>query len=259
MQITSSKIFTEKSENYAQYRPSYNDAAIQKILAPFKSQDIIRIADIGAGTGIGSKLLAEMGAYITAVEPNQRMIEAAETHPRITYQQGSAEEVPLEENAVDIVTSFQAFHWFDFKKSLLEFRRVLKPSGQLTLAWNYWDTSEDPFTAAYVDLINKATLKNNDRIEPYEGFLGKVKRLRMGLLWKYKFLPYFKNVERHNYKLVQKMDLSKLIGLARSQSYILHKGPIWDHLVADITHLENTVQAPELVYDINLFTAMPVK
>lgn len=259
MQITSSKIFTEKSKNYAQFRPDYNEAAIKKILAPFQLQNITRVADIGAGTGIGSELLAEKGAYITAVEPNQKMIKAAETHPKITYQQGSAEKIPLNENSVDIVTSFQAFHWFNFKKSLMEFRRILKPFGQLALIWNYWNTSEDPFTAAYVELINKATQKNDDRVEPYDGFSGKVKRLRMGLLWKFQYLPYFKNVERHRYKLVQEMDLNKLIGLAQSQSYIIHKGPIWNNLVADITHLESKSQSPQLVYDINLFTATPVK
>ncbi len=254
----STKLFSEKSRAYAKYRAGYNDKAINEIIAPFQHQDVISVVDIGAGTGIGSHLLAEKGAFVTAVEPNQAMIEAAESHPNIEFTQGSAEQSGVSDNSADVVTSFQAFHWFDFKKSLREFRRILKPGGQLALIWNYWDTS-DPFTKAYVKLIDEATVKNADRIEPYDGLSGKIKKLRVRLLWKFQYLPYYKNVQRHTYQLSQEMDLDGLIGVGQSQSYIEHEGPLWDELAAGIISLAGKSESTNLVYSINLFTANPIK
>lgn len=254
----STKLFTDKSEAYAKYRAGYPDEAIDLILAPFEDQDVIQVVDVGAGTGIGSQLLAEKGAKVTAVEPNQAMIDSAISHPHLTFRKAPAENLPLPDDFADAVTSFQAFHWFNFSNSLKEFRRVLKPTGQLALAWNYWDV-QDPFTAAYVKLIDEATQKNEERVEPYSGFWGQIKKFRVRLLWKFQILPYYKNVKRHTYRLVQKMDLDGLIGCAESQSYIQNEGPLWDDLQANIITLANKHNNTDLVYAINVFTANPVK
>ena len=254
---TSTELFTEKSEAYAKYRPGYPEEALDIILEPFKSQKSISIADIGAGTGIASRLLADLGASVNAIEPNASMIESADSHPNITYHKSNAEDIPLVNNSADIVTSFQSFHWFNFKKSLKEFRRILKPSGRLSLVWSYWDT-KDPFTSAYAEIIGDATVKNPNRTEPYAGLAGKLKELRVRLLWKLKYLPFYKNVKRHNFKLVNKVDLQDLIGCAKSQSYILHEGEAWDELVQDIKQLYVAdKEAAKLAYDINVFTAEP--
>lgn len=253
-----STIFKESSRKYPKNKTSYPDEAINLILKPYCNQEEITVVDIGAGTGTGSRLLADKGANVIAVEPNRVMIESAESHSNITFKQARAETTPLDRNLADIVTSFQAFHWFDFKKSLKEFSRILKPNGQLTLVWKYWDAN-DPFTAAYANLINEATLKNNDRVEPYDGLLGKIKKLKVHLLWKFQYLPYYKNVQRHTFKLIQNMDLYDLIGCAESQSYIKHNGKEWDKLVTDIISLESKNECTDLVYNINVFTANPVK
>lgn len=252
------ELFTEKSDAYAKYRPGYSEDAIDVILAPFKHYKKVSIADIGAGTGIGSRLLANRGAEVTAIEPNAAMIDAAVSHPNITYIQAGAETIPLADYSVDAVTSFQAFHWFNFSKSLREFNRVLKPTGQLALSWNYWDI-QDPFTSSYAALIDEATRKNVRRVEPYAGFTGKIKKLRVGLLWKFRHLPYFKNVERHTFTLAEKMDVKGLIGCAQSQSYIDHTGPHWDELIKNIEELWDKNKPCRLMYRINVFTAKPVK
>lgn len=258
MEKHSTTIFTESSRKYPKNRTRYPDEAINLILKPYYNQEEITVVDIGAGTGIGSRLLADKGANVIAVEPNRAMIESAELHSNITFKQARAETTPLDRNSADIVTSFQAFHWFDFKKSLKEFNRILKPNGQLALVWNYWNVN-DPFTAAYVNLINEATLKNDDRDEPYNGLSGKIKKLKVRLLWKFQYLPYYKNVQRNTFKFIQKMDLYDLIECAESQSYIKHTGKDWDKLVTDIIALESKHECTDLVYDINVFTADPVK
>lgn len=253
-----STLFTEKPKEYAKYWAGYPDEAIDLILKPYRNKEEITVVDICAGTGISSRLLADKGAKVIAVEPNRTMIESAESHPNIIYKQARAETTPLDKNYADIVTSFQSFHWFDFKKSLKEFNRILKPNGRLALVWNYWDVT-DPFTAAYANLIEEATLKNEDRVEPYNGLSGNIKKLKVRILWKFKYLPYYRNVQRHTFKLIQKMDLYDLIGWAESQSYIHNEGKDWDKLITDIISLESRHECTDWVYNVNIFTADPVK
>src|SRR5262245_36201158 len=71
----SATLFTGKSNAYARYRPSYPAEAIDCILAPFGDARRVQVVDIGAGTGIASRQLAERGARVLGVEPNASMIE----------------------------------------------------------------------------------------------------------------------------------------------------------------------------------------
>ena len=53
------ELFTGREREYALARPSY--------------PALLRIIDLGAGTGISSRLLAARGAHVVAVEPNADM------------------------------------------------------------------------------------------------------------------------------------------------------------------------------------------
>ena len=61
--------FTDRVEDYVKYRPSYPTAAIDKILENFTLP--ITAADIGAVTGISSRLLATRCVKVIAIEPNE--------------------------------------------------------------------------------------------------------------------------------------------------------------------------------------------
>ncbi|MEL6383919.1 MAG: class I SAM-dependent methyltransferase [Cyanobacteria bacterium J06626_18] len=123
--------FSERGEDYEKYRPIHPDSAIDAILSGLDSPNQYQLvaADIGAGTGIGARVLAERGIRVLAIEPNTDMRVAATPHAGVEFLVGTAEQIPLEAASVDLVVSFQAFHWFDFSKSLHEFRRILKPNG----------------------------------------------------------------------------------------------------------------------------------
>lgn len=49
------------------------------------------------------------------------------------FRQCAAEELPLADSSVDLVTAMSAFHWFDRPRFLQEAHRVLKPRGCLAL------------------------------------------------------------------------------------------------------------------------------
>jgi ubiquinone/menaquinone biosynthesis C-methylase UbiE len=199
--------FSDRAEDYAMYRPSYPDEAIELILTGLTDPSCAVAADVGAGTGISSRLLAERGLQVWAIEPNEPMRQAADPHPRVSWIAASAEQTGLLNASVDRVTCFQAFHWFDPTKSLLEFRRILKPSGKLTVVWNTRDHDNDEFTQSYTEIVRH--ISNH---HPAEGRKAAEQSLKAS--------SEFHNFQQHVFTYLQAMDLPGLIGRARSSSYI---------------------------------------
>ena len=218
--------FSDRAEAYATYRPSYPADAIAAILADLGEPSTLTAADIGAGTGIAARLLADRGIQVWAIEPNMAMQQAATPHPCVTYQTGTAEQTGLGTAAVDLVTCFQSFHWFDPDQSLPEFHRLLKPSGRLALVWNDRDPN-DGFTAQYTELIRAAS----DR-HPAEAT-----HLRTMEAQALASSPLFQNFRQHSVAYRQPVDLPALIGRVRSTSYLPQSGAIYDQLVLDLTQL----------------------
>jgi SAM-dependent methyltransferase len=69
-----------------------------------------RVVDIGCGTGNAALLAAERGATVTGVDPAQRLLEvaaatAAERGLRAEFVSGVAADMPLEDDAADVVLS----------------------------------------------------------------------------------------------------------------------------------------------------------
>lgn len=96
--------------------------------------------DLAAGTGKLTRQLLPSGAELVAVEPVAGMRrKLAETVPGIRTLEGTAEEIPLGDAAVDAVFCAQAFHWFDADRALDEIHRILRPNGGLALIWNIRD------------------------------------------------------------------------------------------------------------------------
>ena len=132
--------FTDKVENYVKYRPSYPVEAISWIVTKCNQPHKEIFADIGSGTGIFTKLLLDNVGKVYGVEPNEKMRKSAEEELKIfdnfTSVCGTAENTGLNDNSIDYISVAQAFHWFDFDKTMSEFKRILKPNGKVFLIWN---------------------------------------------------------------------------------------------------------------------------
>ncbi|MBF2014476.1 MAG: class I SAM-dependent methyltransferase [Rivularia sp. T60_A2020_040] len=215
--------FSDKAENYTKYRPVYPDAVIDKILENLTSPTQIVAADIGAGTGISARLLASRGVNVIAIEPNPAMREAAISSPGIEWKNGTAENTNLPEASVDLITCFQAFHWFKPESTLLEFRRILKSKGRLAIVFQDLNC-DDEFTKVYRELISQAA---NNR--PPTDFSSKIEPLRKSKDFQY--------IDCYQFPDKQQLDLSNLIGLAKSISFISSEERVQKQLVTDLENL----------------------
>ncbi|RYY73106.1 MAG: class I SAM-dependent methyltransferase [Gammaproteobacteria bacterium] len=123
--------FSTKSDSYAHYRPTYPHVLAEQLATLCKEKNIA--LDCGCGSGQFSLLLANYFEKIMATDASSNQIESATPHPKITYKVAPAEEVPLPNNSVDIITVAQAAHWLDLEKFYAEAKRVLKPKGIIAL------------------------------------------------------------------------------------------------------------------------------
>lgn len=133
--------FTGLAGDYAKFRPGYAPQVAAAILGFVgKKPAEIDAADVGAGTGIWSRILAGHGLHsVTAVEPNDDMRgQGVETSKStgIAWKQGSAEATGLDGGSVDLLSMASSFHWADFDQATAEFHRALKPNGVFVALWN---------------------------------------------------------------------------------------------------------------------------
>jgi ubiquinone/menaquinone biosynthesis C-methylase UbiE len=119
---------------YDVYRDHLNTPAFLEILPPVKGLSGL---DIGCGEGHNTRLLAKLGARMTAVDIAEVFVRHArdmeEKDPLgIDYQVASAVALPFAEEAFDFATGFMSF--MDVPETagvLSEAHRVLKPGGFL--------------------------------------------------------------------------------------------------------------------------------
>ena len=215
--------FSDRATDYVKYRPSYPAAAIDAILAGLGEPSQLTAADIGAGTGISSRLLAERGVRVLAIEPNAEMRQAAAPHPLVEFRDGTSETTNLPDASLDLVVCFQSFHWFNPVLTLPEFRRILKPSGRLAVVWNLRDRA-DALTLGYTEIVKSASQnhpaeKRDRSIEP--------------LLTS----SDFTDVRSSEFAHRQDVDLAGLIGRAKSASYIPNYGLHLQKIISNLTEL----------------------
>ena len=100
----------------------------------------IRIADLGAGEGLISQLLARRAEQVTCVDNSPKMVEFGRELAKkngfsnLDYQLGDIEEVPLKDESVDLALLSQALHHAQHPEAAVqEAFRILQPGGELII------------------------------------------------------------------------------------------------------------------------------
>lgn len=215
-------------DEYSRTRPGYPAESVRWILGE-KPLDVL---DLGAGTGLLTRVLTEGGHRVTAVEPDDAMRERiGVTAPGARARAGSAEAIPLPDASVDAVLVSHAYHWFEPAPAHAEMARVLRPGGVLACLWNLRD-EEVPWSARLSEILADED-RGADPAAPAAIMLhGALKALRAndtqwltGWLRDPTFGPGFGRTERAFFPHSETKTVHSLIALIKSRSYYLTAPP----------------------------------
>jgi SAM-dependent methyltransferase len=125
--------FGTVAEQYDLYRP----APPPEVTPVFGDLRGLVVLEVGAGTGKWTRLLLELGANVTVVEPDDDMRAVlVRRSPDVRVVKGTAEALPLDDATFDAVVVSSAWHWFEQPAALNEMARVLRDDGGLFVLWN---------------------------------------------------------------------------------------------------------------------------
>jgi SAM-dependent methyltransferase len=125
--------FGSVAEAYDLFRPA-PPIEVRDLLGDLRGADVL---EVGAGTGKWTRLLIELGAAVTVVEPDDDMRAVLERRsPEVRTLKSSAESLPLDDATFDVVLVSSAWHWFEQPTATNEMARVLRDGGALYVVWN---------------------------------------------------------------------------------------------------------------------------
>lgn len=131
-----SKFTGERLESYI-----YNRSTIEHLhryaIALEYIQDKI-VLDIASGEGYGTNILASKAAFVYGVDVDAETIKFAAGKYRqnnLEYLEGNTSKIPLDDNYVDVVVSFETIeHHDEHEEMMREIKRVLKSNGMLIIS-----------------------------------------------------------------------------------------------------------------------------
>jgi ArsR family transcriptional regulator len=132
------------------YVPGRSWKALAEALLKVLNYEVV--ADLGAGEGTLSQLLAQRAKHVIAVDISPKMVEFGKTlardHdlPHLEFRLGEIEDVPIDSGSVDLAILSQALHHAEEPtRALTEAYRILKRGGCLLIL----DLAKHSFTKAH--------------------------------------------------------------------------------------------------------------
>lgn len=166
--------FGANPAGYHGSRPQYPEWVYAALASRCGLHHKAAVFEIGAGTGIATRRLLELGADpLIAIEPDPRLADFLRSeNPDKALQIIVApfEEAALEENAFDLGVSATAFHWLDEDPALLKIANLLRAGSWWAAVWNIFgdDTQPDPFHEATKELLEApASPSHGEKGIPY--------------------------------------------------------------------------------------------
>lgn len=112
------------------------------------------LLDVGCGFGVATSLIAKHFDRAIGIDYSANQIRKAHEivhSDHIQFQEGNAENLPVADNSVDVITSIFAVQYTDVNLFVQECRRVLKPQGVAVF---------------YMDFLSALTATEHDNLPP---------------------------------------------------------------------------------------------
>ncbi|MEO1138645.1 MAG: class I SAM-dependent methyltransferase [Pseudomonadota bacterium] len=153
--------FGRTAEDYATHRAGFPPEFFELLSKRGLALPGQRALDLGCGTGTVARGLALLGLDVTGIDPaGPLMSEAAKLDAaagvKVRYMAGRAEATGLSDDAFDLVTAGQCWHWFDRPAAATEVVRLLRPGGRVIVAHFDWLPQPGNMVEATEALILKA-------------------------------------------------------------------------------------------------------
>lgn len=142
--------FSASADGYARFRPGY-DPALGAWLASIAPGNALAV-DVATGSGQAARILAPHFDRVIACDTSAAQIAAADAPDNVQFVIAAAEQLPLPDRSVDLVTVAQALHWFDVTRFVQEAGRILRPEGVLA-AWTYNRLTVSPAVDAIIERL----------------------------------------------------------------------------------------------------------
>lgn len=118
--------------------PAESVGQVLEALARHAPPRVRALVDLGCGTGRFTGALARFfDAKVYAVDPSVKMLGVARANvrdPRVTFHEGTAEAIPLDDGAADLIFLSMVYHHIaDKPRAFAEFARVLRPGGRVAV------------------------------------------------------------------------------------------------------------------------------
>ena len=124
---------------YDDYRPRTPHVLVELLSRLAQTDRPPLVVDVGAGTGLSTRVWEATAERVVGVEPNPAMRDEAERRteePNVEFVLGFGHETGLPDGTADIVTCSQSLHWMEPQPTFAEAARVLRPGG-IYAAYDY--------------------------------------------------------------------------------------------------------------------------
>lgn len=148
------------SEDYAKYRDIYPKEFYERIVGLGHCISGQKVLDLGTGTWVLPRNMAEYGAKFTGTDISENQIKYARKLTEaagldIDYIVSSAENLDFVSDSFDVVTACQCFMYLDKKIILPKVHKWLKPNGHFLILFMAWLPFESEIAKASEELVLK--------------------------------------------------------------------------------------------------------
>ena len=182
-------------------------------LLPLKS--VQKVLDLGCGTGrFVAALQATFNCPVIAVDPSDAMLDEGRSRgdEEVQWTRGTGENIPLADNAVDLVWMSQVMHHLESTRAAFqEIRRILRSSGCLAIRNG---TRENDAEIEWSQCFPEAQEIDDQRLPSQQEILDLVSNQGFEILTKETIYQYFASSYAEYYDKIGQRGLSSLIAIS---------------------------------------------